>query len=221
MIYLNPHGTSLTLEQAIDELVSAGREIDRLGLAWAASGNLSVAAGDFIAITPSGSSLGALEPDSLAIISRDGESASGPKPSKELPLHLALYERLPRSAAVVHLHSPFAVAAACRQPWSAHSAIPPLTPYFVMRVGRVPMIPYARPGSLRLAESFAAVGGTFHAALLQNHGSITAGDDVSAAVGAALELETTARLHLLLGSTATQLDEAAIAELVAEFGADW
>jgi L-fuculose-phosphate aldolase len=211
----------LTLKRAIDELVAAGREIDRLGLAWAASGNLSVAVDDVIAITPSGSHLGALAVDSLAIVSRDGASVSGPKPSKEFPLHLALYDRVPRCAAVVHLHSPSAVAVACREPWSAHSAIPPVTPYFVMRVGRVPLIPYARPGSLRLAESLAAASGDFHAALLQNHGPITAGDDVAAAVDAALELEATARLHLSLGSTATYLDESAIAELVAQFRADW
>ena len=196
--------------------------MDALGLSPASSGNLSLRVGDDdLVISASGSQLGHLDQDTLSVVSIQGELRSGPKPSKELPLHLAFYRRDPGYRAIVHLHSPYAVAVSCLTPWSEHSAIPPLTPYFVMRVGAAPLIPYAPPGSDRLGEELAAMGGDFRAALLQNHGPIVAHSDLDAAIDAAVELEETARLLVLLGDRGRPLSADDVTELSERFDVKW
>lgn len=203
---------------AADELVAAGRLVESLGLCPARSGNISVRTGDRVLITPTGTQLGALDADRLSELSMAGELLSGPQPSKEWLLHLRFYARDPAFRAVVHLHSPYAVAAACRAPWSAVSALPPLTPYFVMRVGPVPLLAYARPGSDDLPDILDRTPGTFRAALLARHGSIVAHGALRDAVDAAVELEQAAQLATVVGTGAQPLSAREISDLVDAFG---
>jgi 3-dehydro-4-phosphotetronate decarboxylase len=203
-------------------LVEAGRQLVELGLSPGASGNLSVREGNRMAITPTGVLLGELDVDGLSLLELDGTVVAGPKPSKEFPLHLAMYRRDPAADSVVHVHSAHAVAVSCLPAWSERSAVPPLTPYFVMRVGQVPLIGYAAPGDPRQAGDVEDIPFDFRAALLQNHGSLVATMGMEDAVAAAVELEETCRLLLLLGGRPARLltgEEAAT--LAARYGSPW
>ena len=127
-------------------LIAAGRALVDAGLSPGSSGNLSVRDGEHILMTGTGTQLGSLVEGDLAVLDATGKVLAGAKPSKEVALHLALYAKNTEHTAVVHVHSPFAVALACLAPWSEQSAVPPLTPYSLMRVGQVPLLPFAAPG---------------------------------------------------------------------------
>jgi ribulose-5-phosphate 4-epimerase/fuculose-1-phosphate aldolase len=204
------------------ELVAAGRRLVELGLSPGASGNLSVREGDRVVITPTGALLGELDVDGLSVLDLDGALVSGPRPSKEFPLHLAMYRRDPDADSVVHLHSVHAVAASCLPAWSERSAVPPLTPYFVMRVGQAPLVPYAAPGDPQQAADVEALPFDFRAALLQNHGSLVAAAGLEASMDAAVELEETCRLLLLLGDRDRRLlTEQEAGLLAVRYGSPW
>jgi len=175
------------------------RHLAASGLSPGSSGNVSLRRGDELLVTPTRTALARVGPDDLALLGLDGERRDGPAPSKEVPLHLAVHRTRPDALAVVHLHSPYAVAAACL-PVTADGTAPlaPLTPYQVLRVGDVPVAPYAPPGSAELAAGVARLAPTAAALLLANHGSVTAGADLDAAADLAEELEAAARLHFLL-----------------------
>lgn len=202
-------------------LVAAGRMLAGRGLAPGSSGNVSVKTVDGFTITPTGVPLGGLSEKELALVDDEGRVLSTVAPSKEVPLHLAFYAKDPSFGAVVHLHSPYAVALSCCSPWSSQSAVPPITPYFVMRVGRTPLVPYARPGSRELAEQLAKLEGRFRATLLSNHGQLVAGPSLEAALDTAIELEEAARLVVLLGEQARILSDEEIVDIVEHFGAIW
>lgn len=207
-------------------LCEVGRRAVDLGLSPGASGNLSVRADGAMLMTPSGAGLAELRPDRLAVVDAltgapRPESPSGITASKEVPLHAALYRRFPTAGAVVHLHSPQAMALACRRPWSVVSAIAPLTPYLVMRVGRVPLAPYAAPGTAALASSLDAVDGDFRAVLLARHGLLAWAPTISAAFDVAVEVEEGARTALLAGPDALPLDAEEIAELTDRYATPW
>ncbi|MEU6323175.1 aldolase [Streptomyces sp. NPDC047009] len=203
-------------------VAEAGRRLHALGMSPGASGNISVRTPHGILVTPTGRGLDELTQDGLAALDADGAHTSGAPPTKEVPLHLALYARDPSAQAVVHLHSTHAVAVSCLEPDDPHSCLPPLTAYFVMRVGRTPLIPYAAPGDRALAAHVRAVPFTFRAALLANHGLVVTGADVEQAVLAAIEVEETARLHLLLhGRRARPLGPAQIADLATRHNVHW
>lgn len=205
-----------------DTLAGAGAHLAALGLSPGASGNLSVREAGRVLITPTGADLAALDEAPLSELALDGTHLAGPKPSKEHPLHTAFYRRDPALTAVVHLHSRQATAASCLTPWSERSALPPLTPYFVMRVGQTPLLPYAPPGDPRQAEHLERLGFDVRAALLQNHGPVVAGTSLRAAVEAAVELEEVSALHLLLGERQQRLlEKGEIAELTARYGSPW
>ncbi|MBO3677220.1 class II aldolase/adducin family protein [Streptomyces sp. NEAU-YJ-81] len=205
-----------------DELARAGAHLAALGLSPGSSGNLSVRDGDTVLITPTGADLAAVDEASLSVIGLDGSHRAGPRPSKEFPLHLAFYRRDPDTAAVVHLHSRHATAVSCLPPWSEHSAVPPLTPYFVTRVGTTPLIPYADPGDPAQADAVARLSYPFRAALLENHGPITVGRSMSAAVAAAIELEEVSALLLLLGDrTPRLLPPDVVRSLARRYGSPW
>lgn len=129
------------------ELAAAGARLAALGLSPGSSGNLSVRIDDHILITPTGADLAHVDPDGLSVLAPDGTHLDGPRPSKEFPLHSAFYRRDPATRAVVHLHARHATAVSCLDPWSARSAVPPLTPYFVMRVGQTPSSRTRRPAT--------------------------------------------------------------------------
>lgn len=185
-------------EALVAELLEAAHELAALGLSPGSSGNVSVRAGDRVLVSATGTSLASLGADGLAELGLDGGHVAGPRPTKEASLHLAFYRRLPEATCVIHLHSPSAVAASCLEPWSERSALPPITPYFVMRVGQAPLLRYAPPGSPEHAERLTAVPFPIRAALLANHGPVVAGATVAEARDAAIELEATAEVLLRL-----------------------
>ncbi|GLY30701.1 class II aldolase [Kineosporia sp. NBRC 101731] len=204
------------------ELVETGRRLVELGLSPGTSGNISVRVGDRMLITPTNESMGALDPARLAVLDLSGKHLEGPKPSKEFTLHRAFYRRAPDAGAVVHLHSVNAVAAACLTPWSEASAVAPITPYFVMRVGQTPLIGYAPPGDIAQAEELEALDLPFRAALLANHGSVVAQPTLSAAMNAAVELEEACKLTLLTSGRSPRLLTTAQAEALAlKYGSYW
>src|SRR5262249_2984504 len=198
--------------------VMHGRSVYRRGLGCGSSGNLSARLDDGILVTPTNSCLGRLESQRLAKVDWAGRHLSGDKPSKETFLHLAMYRERQEASAVVHLHSTYSVAVACLANVNPDDVLPPITAYYVMRVGRLPLIPYFAPGDLALADAVGRMARTAHAVLLANHGPVVAGKDLDAAVYSAEELEETARLFLLLQGHATRyLTPEQVADLQARF----
>jgi 3-dehydro-4-phosphotetronate decarboxylase len=155
-------------------------------------------------MTPTNASLGRLDPARLSKLGHDGRLVSGDAPTKESFLHRVMYEERPVTGAVVHLHSTHSVAISCLAEIDPEDVLPPITAYYVMRVGRLPLVPYFRPGDLALAEAVRGFAGQHHAVLLANHGPIVAGTDLDAAVNAIEELEETAKLYLLLRGAETR-----------------
>jgi 3-dehydro-4-phosphotetronate decarboxylase len=195
-------------------LVEHGRSLFARGLSPGTSGNLSARVADGWLLTPTNSSLGSLDPERLSRLDADGRHVDGDPPTKEVWLHLALYAERPDAQAIVHLHSTHAVAVACLDGVDEDDVLPPLTPYYVMRVGRLPLVPYGRPGDPALVEAVRARARVSHALLLANHGPIVAGPSLDAAASAAEEIEETAKLVLLLqGLPSRQLTPEQLAEL--------
>jgi len=197
-----------------DAIVAHGRSLHARGLSPGTSGNLSARVADGWLMTPTNSSLGMLDPARLSRLDGDGRHVDGDPPTKELWLHLAMYDERPDAEAIVHLHSTHAVAVACLDDVDADDVLPPLTPYYVMRVGRLPLVAYGRPGDPALVEALRARARESHALLLANHGPIVAGTSLDAAASAIEEIEETAKLVLLLDGLPTRrLSPAQLAEL--------
>ncbi len=201
-----------------DALVLRGKSLYDRGYAHGSSGNLSARVDDGILVTPTGSSLGRLDPARIAKVAADGVHLSGDKPSKEAFLHLAVYAQRPSARAIVHLHCTCAVAVSCLVHDDPRNVLPPLTAYHVMRVGTLPLVPYYRPGDRALADAVGRLAARHRALLLANHGPVVAGRSLDDAIDSAEELEQTARLTLLLGERpVSRLTPAAIADLEAAF----
>jgi ribulose-5-phosphate 4-epimerase/fuculose-1-phosphate aldolase len=201
-------------------LARLARSLFERGYAVGSAGNISVAVDDGVLITPTNSCLGFLDPARISKIDRHGRHLSGDKPSKEVFLHQAFYDTRAGTGAVVHLHSTYATALSCLEDVDADDAVPPLTPYVVMRVGRVKLLPYARPGDAKLGDMIRALGGAHAAVLLANHGPVVAAGDLTSAVYASEELEETAKPAVTLrGLRARQLSGEQIAELARVFNA--
>ncbi len=199
-------------------IVKWGRSLFERGLSAGSSGNISVKLDDGYLATPTNSCLGFLDPATLSKLDADGKPVSGDAPTKELPLHFAFYRGRPGANAIVHLHSTYSTALSCLADTDPNDAIPPITPYVVMRIGKVPVLPYTRPGSPDIAPLIEAAAPDHAAVLLANHGPVVAGKSLEAAVFGAEELEETARLVLLTrGMNVRYLEAAAIAELEATF----
>jgi ribulose-5-phosphate 4-epimerase/fuculose-1-phosphate aldolase len=208
-------------ETALRETMARlARSLFERGYAVGSAGNISAAVDDGILITPTNSCLGFIDPARIAKIDRSGRHVSGDPPSKEVFLHQAFYETRLATGAVVHLHSTYATALSCLADTDADDAIPPLTPYVVMRVGRVKLLPYARPGDPALGAMIRDLNGAHAAVLLANHGPAVAATDLETAVYASEELEETAKLVLLLrGQKVRLLDPDQVAELARVFDA--
>jgi ribulose-5-phosphate 4-epimerase/fuculose-1-phosphate aldolase len=200
-------------EQIRAEIVTLGASLFARRLTFGRTGNLSARVGEHLLVTPTGASLGALDADQLSVVSLNGAHIDGPRPSKEAFLHAAVLRARPDANAVVHLHSTHAVAVSCLADIDATDVLPPLTAYYVMRVGRLPLVPYHAPGDRRLEPLAEEMARSHHALLLANHGPVVAGIDLASAADAVEELEETARLFLLLQGqrtrplTASQADE--------------
>ena len=195
-----------------------GASLFARGLTGGSSGNLSARLADGFLLTPTNSCLGFLDPGRLSKLDEAGRHVSGDAPTKEVPLHLAFYEARPQARGVVHLHSTYATALSCLSDTDPADAIPAITPYVVMRVGRVPLLPYVAPGSDAIRSAVLEHGRVSAAVLLANHGPVVSGPSFEAAVFAAEELEETAELVLLTaGRGVSLLSPAAIQELRQRF----
>lgn len=204
-----------TIAAARQEIVSVARSLFDRGLASGSSGNISVKLDDgTVLLTPTNASLGRLDADRISHLAEDGALLSGDPPSKEAFLHLAIYSARSGACGIVHLHATYSAAVSCMAGLDAQSCLPPLTAYFVMKIGSLPLIPYHRPGDDRLAATIAQLAPDHDALLLANHGPIVAGVTLKSAVDAIEELEETAKLFLLLrGSTTRPLDDVEIEQL--------
>lgn len=186
-------------QQLREQMVTLARSMFERGYATGGAGNLSIKLpnGHFLT-TPTGSSFGRLVAEELSVVDIDGNHISGKKPSKEAAFHLAIYRNNPVCNAIVHLHSTYLTALSCLEGLDRNNAIKAFTPYFVMRIGELPVIPYLRPGDPQIAEELAKRAGDYRAFLLANHGPVVTGTDFVDAVDNAEELEETAKLAFLL-----------------------
>ena len=201
-----------------DALVVLGRSLFERGLTHGSTGNLSLRTADGFVMTPTGCSLGTLDPARLSILDANGVHLRGDPPTKEAALHLAMYRERPRDHAVVHLHSTHSVAVSVLEDTDAADALPPLTAYYAMRVGTLPMLPYFPPGDGSLAVAVGRAAVRHHALLLANHGPVVSGTTLAAAADAIEELEATARLWLLVRRDRVRsLTESEVAELARRF----
>lgn len=200
------------------QIVRLSASLFQRGLTPGSSGNISVRLDDGFLATPTNSCLGFLEADKISRLDAQGKHISGDPPTKEMPLHQAFYRAQPPLRAVVHLHSTYATLLSCLANTDPENAIAPITPYVVMRVGRVPLVAYARPGSQAMGDLAAEKARHHRAILLANHGPVVAAESLEAAVFAMEELEETAKL-LVLGRALPLrlLDGKQIAELETAF----
>ncbi len=194
------------------------RSLFERGLTFGASGNISVRLDDGWLMTPTGVSMGDLDPARLSRLDGSGHHIAGDRPTKEAFLHVAMYERRPNAGAIVHLHSTHSVAVSCMADVDHRDVLPPLTAYYVMRVGTLPLIPYFPPGDPDLANAVREMAGRHHAVLLANHGPVVAGRSLADAVHATEELEETARIYLALKNMKSRpLTDEQVAEIRRRF----
>jgi len=208
----------MTQAEAREQLASFGHSLFERGLSFGSAGNLSVRLPDGWLMTPTNVSLGRLDPARLSRLDDKGRHVEGDAPTKEAQLHLAMYGARKSAGAIVHLHATHSVAISCLANIDPDDALPPITAYYVMRIGRLKLLPYFPPGDPALASAIGAVGARYNAVLLANHGPVVAGVSLEAAVNAAEELEETAKLHLLLHQHRTRfLTPEQVAALTAKY----
>ncbi|MDB5822827.1 MAG: aldolase [Herminiimonas sp.] len=206
-----------------EEICRFGKSLFDRGLTAGSSGNISVRVddGDSWLLTPTNACLGTLDPARIAKLDATGQHLSGDAPSKEAFLHRAMYEERAGAGAVVHLHSTHSAAVSCMSGLDTCDCIPPLTAYFVMKIGRLPLVPYHRPGDPKLGDAIRGLARRHSAVLLANHGPVVSGTTLEAAVYATEELEETAKLFLLLqGKNPRVLNAEQIGELKTAFKLD-
>jgi len=203
-----------------EEICRLGRSLFERGLTPGSSGNISVRCDDGgWLVTPTNASLGSLDPARLSRLDGTGRLLSGDAPTKEVPLHSALYETRAASKAIVHLHSTHSVALSMLPEIDPRAALPPMTPYYLMKCGATALVPYYRPGDPAVADAIKGLAGKYASVLLANHGPVVAGDSLEAAVFAMEELEETAKLYLLLrGLNPRYLSPAQMKDLSNKFG---
>lgn len=211
-----------------DEICRVGRSLFDRGYAHATAGNISARLADGFLITPTDACLGFLDAGRLSKVDAAGNTVSGEPASKTIALHRRIYEADPKAQCVIHTHSTHLVALTLAGAWREDDIVPPITPYYVMKVGHTPLIPYHRPGDPRVAEQvaraigrFAAKGTPIRAVMLERLGPNVWHESPAAAMAVLEELEETARLWLLARREIQPLNEEAIAELRSAFGAHW
>ena len=187
-----------------DSICRLAKSLFDRGLTIGSSGNISVRLADGWLMTPTGSSMGNLDPNEISKLDVNGKLISGKSPTKESFLHIAMYDERPDSGAVVHLHSTHSVAVSCLAGIDKKNVLPPITAYYVMKIGKLPLVPYFPPGDINLAKAVKEMASNHHAVLLANHGPVVAGKTLEDAIYAIEELEETARLFLLLRNLKTQ-----------------
>lgn len=202
--------------QARREIVRIGKSFFQRGYATGSAGNLSIilSDNDTVIATPTGSCLGELSTESLSKVTLNGEWVSGDKPSKEVVFHRAIYQENPKHRAIVHLHCTYLTALSCLENLDANNAIKPFTPYVVMRVGEIPVVPYYRPGDDMLAHDLGKLAPDYKAYLLANHGPVVTGETLQVAADNLEEMEDAAKLFFILqGNNIRYLTDVQVEEL--------
>lgn len=197
------------------QMVELAKSLFDRGYTVGGAGNLSVKLDDNrVLVTPTGSSLGRLEVNRLSILDMKGNLIEGDKPSKESVFHLALYQANPQCKAIVHLHSTYLTALSCLEGIDTTNAMRAFTPYYVMRVGQLPVIPYYKPGDINIARELSERALQAKAFLLANHGVVVTGHSLVDAVDNTEELEETAKLYFILqGKNIRYLSESEVKDL--------
>lgn len=203
---------------AVDSLIDIGRRLVAGGFSPGTSGNVSILEGEDVLISGTGTSLGDLEARSISRVAVDGRHLDGIAPSKEVPLHLGGYAKDSSCRAIIHVHSPAALALACCEPWADNSAIPPLTPYFVMKVGQTPLLPYRHPGDPALGTDLRECPYQCRAVLLSNHGAVVMGATLEDAYDRLVELESACQTAL---QTAGLVRRVLSTDLVRQLASAW
>jgi 3-dehydro-4-phosphotetronate decarboxylase len=187
-----------------DDITRLAKSMFDRGLTFGSSGNISVRIEDGWLMTPTGSTMGNLDPARISKLDAAGNHIDGDKPTKENFLHIAMYEERPGTGAVVHLHSTHSVAVSCLADIDPTNVLPPITAYYVMKIGTLPLVPYYPPGDMNLAKAVREMASDHHAVLLANHGPVVAGKSLEDAIYATEELEETAKLFLMLKDRKTR-----------------
>ena len=193
------------------------------GLTGGSTGNISARTEDGgLLVSPTGTSFGRLDPGRLSRFDANGQHIDGDAPTKEMPLHSAFYDTRSSAGAVVHLHSCHAVALSMMPDADTDNFLPPLTPYGIMKLGKVKLLPFFLPGDPAMGDAVRGLAGKRSAVMLANHGPVVAGKDIEAACNAIEELEDTARLAMLTrGLSPQMLTEAEVKAVVDQFNVDW
>ncbi|WP_137700691.1 3-oxo-tetronate 4-phosphate decarboxylase [Marimonas lutisalis] len=193
------------------------------GLTHGSTGNISARTPDGgLLVSPTGTSFGRLDPARLSRFDAAGQHVGGDAPTKEMPLHTAFYDTRAQAGAVVHLHSTHSVAWSMMPEVDEDDFLPPLTPYAIMQLGRVKLLPFFLPGDPAMGAAVRGLAGRRSAVMLANHGPVVAGKDAEAACNAVEELEATAKLAILMrGIDARQLSDAQVRAVVTKFDVDW
>ena len=193
------------------------------GFTHGSTGNISARTPDGgLLVSPTGTSFGRLDPGRLSRFDASGTLIEGDRPTKEMPLHTAFYDTRSSCGAVVHLHSHHSVALSTMPDADPENFLPPLTPYGIMKLGRVKLLPFFLPGDPAIGEAVRGLAGKRAAVMLANHGPVVAGKDVEAAVNAVEELEDTARLAMLTrGLNPRMLTPGQVREVVTRFDVEW
>ncbi len=209
--------------RAREDICTIAKSMFDRGLTCGSSGNISVRLSDGrVLVTPTGRAMGFLDPAQISLMDADMRHVSGDMPTKEVPLHAAFYQTRAQTGAVVHLHSTHSVALSMIQDIDPDNVIPPLTPYTIMRLGKVQLLPFFLPGDPAMGEAVRGLAGRRSAVLLANHGPVVAGKDLWAAAFATEELEETAKLALLTrGIPINALTQSQVEAVVDTFDVDW
>ncbi len=213
----------MTEMQLREQICLLAKSMFDRGLTVGSSGNISVRCDDGrLLVTPTESCLGHLDPGRISLLDTNGVLLSGDKPTKEMPLHMAFYDSRSQAGAIVHLHSSHSVALSTLPVEDTANFLPPLTAYSIMRLGRVALLPYFRPGDKAVAQAIRGLAGRHSAVMLANHGPVVAGRGLEDAVFAIEELEETSKLALMLrGMPAFGLDRAQVQDIVMHFEVEW
>lgn len=213
----------MTENQLREQICLLAKSMFDRGLTGGSTGNISARTEDGgLLVSPTGTSFGRLDPGRLSRFDADGVHISGDKPTKEMPLHSAFYDTRSAAGAVVHLHACHSVAWSMMPGVDADNFLPPLTPYAIMKLGRVKLLPFFLPGDPAMGEAVRGLAGKRSAVMLANHGPVVAGKDIEAACNAIEELEDTARLAMMMrGYDAKMLTSEQVQNLVAKFDVEW
>lgn len=206
-----------------DQMCLLAKSMFERGLTGGSTGNISARTEDGgLLVSPTGTSFGRLDPARLSRFDAAGTQVGGDAPTKEMPLHAAFYDTRSTAGAVVHLHSCHSVALSLLPEVDEDNFLPPLTPYAIMKLGKVKLLPFFRPGDPAMGAAVRGLAGKRSAVMLANHGPVVAGKDIEAACNAIEELEDTARLALLTrGLGPRQLSDTQISDIVTHFNVEW